>query len=88
MVTTQARFCLVIPARRKNLRECFNEEDNGSKKITDSVSPITCAPDTAGDNRKPRIVAEAVIDNDQNPVINQAMATLVLDMYGNCYPAN
>jgi hypothetical protein len=31
-------------------------------------------------SEKPRDCAEAVVDNDQSPVINQAMATLVLDM--------
>ena len=67
-------------SHKEELRECFNEEDKVVKRLpTPSLQlPALLMPPVISE--KPRDCAEAVVDNDQNPVINQAMATLVLDM--------
>jgi len=67
-------------SQKEELKECFNEEDKVVKRLpTPSLQlPALLIPPVISE--KPRDCAEAVIDNGQNPVINQAMATLVLDM--------
>jgi PRTRC genetic system ThiF family protein len=64
---------------KAELRECFDEDNKIVKRLpTPSLqSPMLLIPPTVPE--KPRDCAEAVVDNDQNPIINQAMATLVLD---------
>ena len=65
---------------KRELRECFNEEDRIVKRLpSPSLQlPALLIPPIVPE--RPRDCAEAVVDNEQSPVINQAMATLVLDM--------
>jgi len=66
--------------KKEHLRECFNE---GAHTVSRLPSPSMQVPALLIPPTKPepaRDCAEAVVDNEQSPTINQAMATIVLDM--------
>jgi hypothetical protein len=65
---------------KRELRDCFNEEDKVVKRLPTPALQLPALLIPPAVPEKPRDCAEAVIDNDQSPVINQAMASLVLDM--------
>jgi molybdopterin/thiamine biosynthesis adenylyltransferase len=65
--------------KKEHLRECFNE---GAHTVSRLPSPSMQVPALLIPPTKPepaRDCAEAVVDNEQSPTINIAMATLVLD---------
>jgi hypothetical protein len=63
-----------------DLRECFNEEEHTVDRLPSPSLQVPALLIPPTKIERPRDCAEAVENNDQSPTINQAMATLVLDM--------
>jgi PRTRC genetic system ThiF family protein len=66
--------------KKEELRECFNEEAHTVSKLPSPSLQVPALLIPPTKPVRPLDCAEAVEDNEQSPTINQAMATLVLDM--------